>query len=130
MFNTKLSLESHIRNQDGSKCHKCDICDKMFTNNHSKRTHYQKQHNTLCITESLKSNRKDKKIQADLGKENIFLCNICQCKSSSQTSLNIHIRSVHGRNRKFECDICLKKFAKSSALKLHIVLKHKTIFDE
>ena len=56
--------------------------------------------------------------------ENQLSCSKCGKYFLSQTSLNLHIRTIHTNPRAFKCDKCDWGFAQKAQLQRHLEKKH------
>ena len=107
MFNKKDTLRRHYRRvhigMDKLKKHKCGYCDKMFVQQHERKTH-EKKH-----LEIFDAN-----------------CDICDFKTFSKQKLQAHKKRVHG-NEEYFCDYpgCTKKYGIRENMYAHKKRVHK-----
>ncbi|XP_044747270.1 zinc finger protein 62-like [Coccinella septempunctata] len=105
----------------------CNICQKGFKNNKQLRNHKvihkEKSDKHLHACDICSRNFSDRR-QVKLHKDTVhnklkpFLCNFCGYKSSSRSSLKIHIRQ-HTGEKPFSCDSCSYSTADHNSLRRH-----------
>ena len=101
-FNTKYSLEGHMRSKHGIKL-KCERCGSMFAFRHSLKEHRERCNPTEVMT---------------------FQCTECQSQFTTQRALNSHKESKH-EGKKYICEICAREFSYNGSYNRHRRLIHK-----
>ena len=89
-----------------NKIIECEICDKVFTNVPSLRTHIYRLHNK----------NPDQKVKKQ---EKNYVCPVCQHRHYSKQSLDEHYRAVHDKAKDFVCEVCNLDFAWKNGLNRH-----------
>ena len=95
---------SEKHEEDITKIHECNLCDKTFYTPSELKTHIKNVH------EKLKNHK----------------CHLCDKAFSQPLTLRIHMSRIHKtRIKKHKCDLCEKTFSQSSNLNSHIESVHK-----
>ena len=94
--------QKQAKNPVAVQPHKCDICEKSFTQKASLNRHIKSVH----------ENSKPHK------------CDICELSFSEKGTLKRHIQSVHLNSKPHKCDICEQSFTQKGHLKKHIQSVH------
>ena len=98
------ALEAHLRTHLKEKPHKCQICEKEFSESHSLKGHMN--------------------IHSDKHKERNFNCSLCPKSFRTVRDVKIHVTNVHSEVRPFPCTHCPLKFKTKSHLKEHVQRLH------
>ena len=98
-FTQKKTLEYHVENVHQGVKHKCDICNSQYTHKATLREH-KKLH-----------------LKKDLPTLN---CDSCSYKTVSKAYLRSHRRYQHApKSLSFECKICFKIFTSQVSFRMH-----------
>ncbi|CAK1550195.1 unnamed protein product [Leptosia nina] len=101
-FITKRSLNAHKATHiEGS--FKCDLCEKVFSNNMKRMDHERKSH---------------------MGCRTIGNCPFCDQSFRSYYQRNQHLVKVHNSDAQYKCNVCSKAFILKSLLMTHIKKNH------
>jgi KRAB domain-containing zinc finger protein len=107
-FNTKYSLEGHIRSKHGERL-KCEKCGSSFVFRHSLKEHRQ---------------RCDVQFTRDPMRAESFRCTDCNSEFTTKRALKVHNDSKHKGNT-YLCEVCAKEFNYHSSYSRHKKLKHQ-----
>lgn len=123
-FNSHSARYAHQNTHD-TKLHKCGLCERLFRNRISLRSHRIRMHNeenpfkcNICNGEfpSLSALRKDQRKHRNEGPH---FCNECQKKFASLRKFQSHNKCVHGPKNSV-CKVCKKGFHNRHALGRHM----------
>ncbi|XP_014225922.1 zinc finger protein 585A-like [Trichogramma pretiosum] len=146
----KLKVHKDSSVHDGVTQSSCGICGKTFARKAQLRIHIKAAHN--CVKPAPKIRKSNRKKSNDAARNGIpdkrdlrakqftsrdtrknridairkavgHSCDVCGKKFGQQSSLRIHLDSVHNNVR--PCDICGEKFRWKATLKRHIKTMHK-----
>ena len=97
-FTDKKDLTNHIERHENKKNYKCDLCNKTFNAKDGLATHQKINHKA----ESIKVN-----------------CNLCNKQFASLNTLRSHTKEKHELIKPFQCRPCNKSFTRNWLLKNH-----------
>ena len=73
---------------EGTKVHKCNICDQEYKTKNGLGSHIDRTHN----------------------QQKVYQCNICNKSFPIQKKLDLHMKSVHEKKKNHKCNLCGKSF--------------------
>jgi uncharacterized Zn-finger protein len=132
-----FKLKRHLRIHSGEKPYKCPNCQLCFTQSNSLKLHMKNKHPIIELetindqaiieeeeeksssTSSSSSFVQQEQEQTIISSE-IFECNECSMKFSTQQLLNDHFIE-HTGERPFICEICKITFARIHSLRSHVL---------
>ena len=129
-INNKQNLERHVETVHQGLRHSCKSCDRTFTQKGSLAKHVQAEHEKIryyCNScdyqakyngELLKHNRKVHENIVEIAE-----CELCNFKGSNNTTLKIHMESIH-QGVKYCCSKCDKQFTQKTHLRTHFKSAH------
>jgi len=125
------NMKSHQTIHTGEKLHKCEMCDKKFSQKATLNRHmlsHTNQRNFTCegCNKSFKDNTALKRHELIHLETNQFQCEYCPKRFIQKNNLKAHLRS-HTGEKPFKCDQCDKKFTHNVSLKTHLK-KHNIVF--
>ena len=129
VFVSKQSMLRHKQTvHDGVRKHKCDLCDKSYTQSHSLKAHKLLHTNKkpwLCWCGKSYAEKatlvKHQNVKHDNSGQR-YPCNICRKEFGTNGNRRNHEKGVHGRPH--QCGQCNEAFKVGSDLRTHILGIH------
>ncbi|KAL7054547.1 hypothetical protein AAHC03_025924 [Spirometra sp. Aus1] len=128
---TLKRLRAHVRSQHPiTKVHRCEVCNKEFSQEcslvyhlafmHSRDSPYECQecHQKFVTDGWLRSH-----IEREHGLKKIA-CDQCEKRFATSAGLDLHVKSIHEGLKPYECQVCQKRFTQPNVLKYHCVRFH------
>ncbi len=133
-----FKLKRHLRIHSGEKPYKCPNCQLCFTQSNSLKLHMKHKHPIIeletinniieeeeeekssSISSSSSSFVQQQEQNQTINSSEIFECNECSMKFSSQQLLNDHFIE-HTGERPLVCEICKITFARVHSLRSHVL---------
>ena len=109
----------------------CSECGSQFSEQKSLHHHLEKMRTTTddgtMVFRCAKFTKLPSRAAEHLHKDdatNLFLCNICDYTSSSQTDAKRHIQRIHLGERRYVCNTCNKAFTSQPEVGRHLARDH------
>ena len=99
------NYKNDVKSIGNKKSHKCDVCNKIFSEKNNLTLHMEKAH--------IEGKRYSK-------------CGQCHCDFNSVLEILKHMEKEHFGQNKFECDVCNVMYYKKVDLKEHTSTNHIT----
>ena len=122
----------HYRKSKKKKNHQCQLCGKVFQDEHSLKLHCEGQHlksNELkcdhpgCpYTSYYPANMKSHKAIVHDQIKN-YNCELCEAKFYYEYKLKQHVETTHG-STKYVCETCAKSYNRKDRLNAHVKKNH------
>ncbi|KAK7603158.1 hypothetical protein V9T40_003157 [Parthenolecanium corni] len=126
----RTAIIEHRRKHTGTSLYKCDTCNKTFNRRSlmclHKMSHVPKDEQPYVCCKCAKrfhtASLLKKHEKVHLPEEERFLdvCNICQKRFTSKSSVNAHLRAVHYGEKPFVCEHCGNSFSSKAILTDHL----------
>lgn len=143
---TKERKTKARKNSENGKCHKCDVCGKIYSRRYTLKVHMQKhsdtiinhKNNKICVQgphfcsicekqflrlNTLNAHMKIHQIEEGTasGQQTTKLseCRVCKKQFVYEVNMRLHME-IHEGTQKFECDECGAHFSRKSDLKRHL----------
>nr|VZI24296.1 unnamed protein product [Spirometra erinaceieuropaei] len=129
---TLKRLRAHVRSQHPvTKVHRCEVCNKEFSQECSLVYHLAFMHSRDSPYECQECHQKfvtDGWLRSHIEREHgsrTYPCNSCKYTFPTKVRLRMHVRRCHQGLKKIACDQCEKRFATSAGLDLHVKSIHE-----
>ena len=108
----------------GLKNHKCNSCEKSYTQSHNLKTHISRSHTGHQCDSCGKNFSQSESLKTHVSIIHNHKCNTCEKSYTQARDLKSHISKTHG-NTGHKCDSCGKIFIQPGSLKTHISIIHE-----
>lgn len=132
-FTLQSQLISHRNRVHGADI-ACHLCDQVFKNIVSLRSHRVNKHTgkdkicEICGYSTKKTHDFKRHQVSKHTNEYCFKCNLCDKGFYTQYEFNEH-QNVHTMRRPYQCELCGMDYSRRSSLVLHRIRKHPETFD-
>ena len=109
----------------GLKNHKCNSCEKAYTQSHNLKTHISRSHTGHQCDSCGKNFSQSESLKTHVSIIHNHKCNSCEKSYTKAHDLKSHISKTHGKTAGHKCDSCGKNFSQLGSLKTHISIIHE-----
>ncbi|CAC5419816.1 KRAB [Mytilus coruscus] len=127
-FGRPSELRRHSVIHTGERNHKCEECEKVFTQRyhlirHVKNVHKKELENLVCgiCNETFNSEYLLKRHVTRHGVMT-YACEVCRKEFKTKRQMKEHILSLHAGVKPFKCDQCDKMFTRKYHLERHLMM--------
>ena len=131
---SKQSLNQHQATEHDLKTaninHKCDICNKQFTQRthlrtHMKGVHYHKRNIkcSICVKTFDSNDGLKSHMTTNHGADPQFMCKYCDTFFNNSSARTLHVKTTH-KEHFFQCNKCEQKFKYLNSYQYHVTHVH------
>ena len=127
-FKHERLLRNHLNTVHAGIKHKCQLCDKEYTEKYHLKRHFLSSHTetpTFSCNDCSFICKSSEKLEKHISRHKTLSCKKCDEKVTGIKKMKIHMEESHPVDNQFKCFFCLDLFESDELLKTHQLIHHK-----